>query len=574
MADSEHTLHLIAKLDTSEVQQQIDKLNAGKLQSTSGTAPAKGIVGNSAIGYVAAVAIASQLNKMKSQFQSVTSSMSGFQKSMSRISSSLTKLNDQIAGLVKRQKFLLKERYIGDSDAELQIRASLLGGRYIPMPPYDNLRKIPKEGILRSPSSGSTSARASDSATRSSDGVHMPNFLTPDHGTPQAGASAGAMPLYKNQLIRWGGAALGSQVLRGVGEYLEASRSPYADVVTTGGTMLQGAAIGAGAGATLGPQGAVIGAVLGTAIAATNKLFDIWTQRAREAQEEISNALKVDPNRRASISAAADMLRGLSQERELKMVSGMGTSSLDAVIERAAGKIKDIESKVDSTEYDSAQELQTLLSQRQWQQQLKQAAEERRQQIENAREESIQKNIEEQERREDILEAFKQTASDKSKQLAWGQIARYNVQKLQAMQADQDVDKEWLNAGYKAHGAESQRARRQMLEALKSTQSAKTSDEAQSFLDRAEEARQRWTFSLGQQDFFKSGLVQTLQQQLASIKPTDLSPVTSIGQYGYGMGEVNDNIDRQMQIWEEQASLQRQIKDILQDKTFEAYYAN
>ena len=165
------------------------------------------------------------------------------------------------------------------------------------------------------------------------------------------------MPLYKNQLIRWGGAALGSQALRGAGEYLEASRSPYADVVTTGGTMLQGAAIGAGAGATLGPQGAAIGALLGTAIAATNKLFDIWTQRAREAQEEISNALKVDHNRIARISSYADMLRGLSQERELKMVSGMGTSSLDAVIERAAGKIKDIESKIDSNEYDTAQEL-------------------------------------------------------------------------------------------------------------------------------------------------------------------------------------------------------------------------
>ena len=111
--------------------------------------------------------------------------------------------------------------------------------------------------------------------------------------------------------------------------------------------MLQGAAMGAGAGAMLGPQGAAIGALLGTAIAATNKLFDTWAQRAREAQQEISNALKVDPNRRASISAYADMLRGLSQERELKTLSGMGTSSLDAVIERAAGKIKDIESKID-----------------------------------------------------------------------------------------------------------------------------------------------------------------------------------------------------------------------------------
>ena len=78
MADSEHTLHLIAKLDTSEVQQQIDKLNSGKLQYASGTAPAKGVAGSSAIGDVAVVAMASQLNKMRSQFQSVTSSVSGF----------------------------------------------------------------------------------------------------------------------------------------------------------------------------------------------------------------------------------------------------------------------------------------------------------------------------------------------------------------------------------------------------------------------------------------------------------------------------------------------------------------
>ena len=78
MADSEHILHLVAKLDTSEVQQQIEKLNSGKLHSAPGTAPAKGVAGSSAIGDVAAVAMASQLNKMRSQFQSVTSSVSGF----------------------------------------------------------------------------------------------------------------------------------------------------------------------------------------------------------------------------------------------------------------------------------------------------------------------------------------------------------------------------------------------------------------------------------------------------------------------------------------------------------------
>ena len=57
MADSEHTLHLIAKLDTSEVQQQLEKLNAGKLQTGSVAAPVKGIAGSSAVGDIAAVAM-------------------------------------------------------------------------------------------------------------------------------------------------------------------------------------------------------------------------------------------------------------------------------------------------------------------------------------------------------------------------------------------------------------------------------------------------------------------------------------------------------------------------------------
>ena len=59
MADSEHTLHLIAKLDTSEVKQQIEKLNAGKLQTASGAASAKGVAGSSAVGDVAAAVMVS-----------------------------------------------------------------------------------------------------------------------------------------------------------------------------------------------------------------------------------------------------------------------------------------------------------------------------------------------------------------------------------------------------------------------------------------------------------------------------------------------------------------------------------
>lgn len=193
--------------------------------------------------------------------------MSGFSKSITSISSSLAKFGAQLAGAVKLVRLHFKKLYNPEDmgDAEMSIRAALLGGTYIP--PETKL------GILKSKQSRKTSG--------SSAGAAMPNLLVGD--TPQAGTSARSMPLYKNQLIRWGGAALGSKAIAGVGDYMQATGSKYADAVTAGGMMLQGAAIGAGAGAMLGPQGAAIGALLGTAIAATDKLFDTWTQRAREA---------------------------------------------------------------------------------------------------------------------------------------------------------------------------------------------------------------------------------------------------------------------------------------------------
>ena len=46
---------------------------------------------------------------------------------------------------------------------------------------------------------------------------HLHNYQAYVSDMNKARASADAMPLYKNQLIRWGGAALGSQVLRGAG---------------------------------------------------------------------------------------------------------------------------------------------------------------------------------------------------------------------------------------------------------------------------------------------------------------------------------------------------------------------
>lgn len=178
-------------------------------------------------------------------------------------------------------------------------------------------------------------------------------------------------------------------MLRGAGEYLQASGSPYANAVSTGGAMIQGAAMGAGAGMMLGPQGAAVGALLGTAIAATNKLFETWTQKANEAREEISKALRVDLNRRQDISSSVSMLRSLAQERELGALAGMTEPELEVIIERAAAKAKQVESAIDASSFGSAQELETLMSQRAFAKQLHSAASSRMQQIEQARQAAL-----------------------------------------------------------------------------------------------------------------------------------------------------------------------------------------
>ena len=51
-----------------------------------------------------------------------------------------------------------------------------------------------------------------------------------------------------------------------------------------------------------------------------------------------------------------------------------------------------------------------------------------------------------------------------------------------------------------------------------------------------------------------------------------MTNVTSLASMGFGMGEKNDNYDRQMKVWEEQRNLQRDIKNILNEKTFTSTY--
>ena len=133
---------------------------------------------------------------------------------MLSFSSSLAKFNDQLPGLVKnmrdqlqelhRRKVIVHRRNVIDAIAEVSDAApdaktvdrEILDAKYMPR------RLISYEDFVRR----RNKARASTSY-----------ILNKIRASAEARASAGAMPLYKNQLVRWGGAALGSQVLRGAG---------------------------------------------------------------------------------------------------------------------------------------------------------------------------------------------------------------------------------------------------------------------------------------------------------------------------------------------------------------------
>lgn len=86
-------------------------------------------------------------------------------------------------------------------------------------------------------------------------------------------------------------------------------------------------------------------------------------------------------------------------------------------------------------------------------------------------------------------------------------------------------------------------------------------------LEDAAKARQSWQFAAGERNTLADQLLQVLGNRTA-----DLTNVTSLASMGFGMGEKNDNYDRQMKVWEEQRDLQRDIKNILNERSFVSTY--
>ena len=140
--------------------------------------------------------------------------MIGFSKNMSSVSSSLAKFNNQLPDLVKNMRGQLQELH---KRKAIVLRRNVIDAPFKVSDAAPDAKGIVPEliEVYRKPipHSDQEFVRKMNKARESA----IARALAHAHERASASASADAMPLYKNQLIRWGGAALGSQVLRGAG---------------------------------------------------------------------------------------------------------------------------------------------------------------------------------------------------------------------------------------------------------------------------------------------------------------------------------------------------------------------
>lgn len=81
-------------------------------------------------------------------------------------------------------------------------------------------------------------------------------------------------------------------------------------------------------------------------------------------------------------------------------------------------------------------------------------------------------------------------------------------------------------------------------EALESVSHAITPEEAQAYMKEAAQAAAMQGKMMEQESYFKNDLLNALNEKLHNLGHVDTRPVTSLGQYGYFMGEKNDTAQR------------------------------
>lgn len=415
-------------------------------------------------------------------------------------------------------------------------------------------------------------------------------------------------PKYNKEMLKFiGGMAL-QQGAGTIAEWMQTSENK--NVVAAGGALQAGAKVGGyalmGAGAG-GPVGAAVGAALG----AVETLFDVFTARAREAREKLDREWKIENNLKQEtasfIKSRRDYGKNIKYDNALQALSEeYNTAPITEQIESFTKRrdfVKDrLKTYDDMSSYGflgeadikRAKELQQELTE--LDNKIKTATntlKNYRLAFDNLKEadtyqESTRKLFKTGSLA-DIQSAYEIIKTSRDEAMASGNLSdiqKYNprmrayeqqIQRIREMQVQSALDLQRMDESYnnsrilERYGIGGGRGLRESLIGYGRQAASERSRYEQLMtegkIEEAQKAKQSWQFAAGERNTLADQLLQVLGNRTA-----DLTNVTSLASMGFGMGEKNDNYDRQMKVWEDQRDLQRDIKNILTEKTFTATY--
>lgn len=623
MANTQHTLQLRAQLDTTQVRQELQKLRQQYQPAITGSHAAPG--SNSS---VSTASNSSNLVNLNNVFTRLTSSIQHLDTSIQKLNS----MNSQAMNRGNQSgSFGMPLSFaFGQSQKDIKHVVDMLKTHGASL--RDAYRTIASQ--INAPVKFNNGHILQDFGLTGLNGQRLPAFnLTPEAAaktmmiqdtlrqafpgvsqfTPQhiavfdqmARLQQQQIPKYDNRILKFAAGMALNQIGGSAADYLEASGNDSAAAGIRGVSKVtsytaSGAAIG-------GLYGAGAGAVLG----AVELLFDTIAAKARETQERIGREWDVEHK----LGAGTDeWKKSLTDYRKSKrftdLIDQFGenyqTRPLEAEYGRLATRKDFVQERLDvyqkmseqgflgEADLKAANDLKNELSD------LDNKMKTITNTLKNFRK-TFEKTIEADEYSRKTMQMFK-TGSlldiqgelttlrefrDKAK--AAGNIEDFTKYSSRIRQLEQReeliqetqrssalelgrMDESYQNSRIlERYGIDGGRGvRSTMMDYAKAAVSERSRYErlmSEGRLEEAAKAKASWKFAAGERNTLADQLLQVLGSRTA-----DLTNVTSLASIGANMGEVNSNFDRQMAIWEDQRNLQRDIKNILNEREFVAHY--
>ena len=611
MATTEHTLRLQAVLDSKQVQQELQRLR--QIQQTQTRQSSTGNIAQRTTN-----APIQATGRLDIQIQGLSKNISTLTTAIQRLNSFNTQQSAKSgtpAAVVPggNSHLGMSMRKLFDKQVDKTLYGSLINyGKALPEKSFESIMRGPLQYGGSRPGSVPSNDSLYEIRMQRLRNIIGPATSYSDYlkavNSKEFNSLLNQKPQYNKEMLKFiGGMAL-KQGIESIAEYMQTSENKNfaaSGVALQAGAKIGGYALmGAGAG---GPVGAAVGAALG----AVESLFDVFTARAREAREKLDREWKIENNLKQEtasfIKSRRDYGKNIKYDNALYALSEeYNTAPLSQQIESltkrrdfVTSRLKtydDISSQgfLGEADIKRAKELQQELTE------LDNKIKTATNTLKNYR--LAFDNLKEADTYQestrilfktgslaDIQSAYERIKTSRDEAMASGNLSdiqKYNprmrayeqqIQRIREIQTQSALDLQRMDESYnnsrilERYGIGGGRGLRESLMRYGSTAVAERSRYEQLMnegkLEEAQKAKQSWQFAAGERNTLADQLLQVLGNRTA-----DLTNVTSLASMGFGMGEKNDNYDRQMKVWEDQRDLQRDIKNILNEKTFTATY--